>query len=265
MRVRRDSCRPTSRHSLPLTHDFPLDNLNLKVQNSPSREKDAPFAGEPAFPPSDCRTRLPPPPEPGPAASYFGDAPMPDELEIEKVLTLGDVVGIGKGLGVMSAHDSAPKPRPQSLTISDLRHNHHTIARLMAQNIPNEKIAFQTGHTLNFLTQLGTNSAFIDLVAFYTKSPSEDGDPFERLAQVGMIAADELQHRLVNFPSEFSSRELIEVVGETIVKPKKGSGGASDGVASPIGISISFVNPKDSPSLAFRKPLIEMEGTKNEN
>ena len=80
-----------------------------------------------------------------------------------------------------------------------------------------------------------------------------------------MIAADELQHRLVNFPGEFSSRELIEVVGETIVKPKKGGGGASDGAASPIGISISFVNPKESPSLAFRKPLIEMEGTKNEN
>lgn len=116
-------------------------------------------------------------------------------------------------------------------SIARIRHAHHQLAMLVAEGRKGVEIASMTGYTPTRISQLKNDPTFKDLVAYYREQRDAVSlGVQERLAQLGMEAADILHERMLEAPNGFGNRELKEIMMESLDRSsapsKRPSGGA---------------------------------------
>jgi hypothetical protein len=108
------------------------------------------------------------------------------------------------------------------------------LARLVAQGTREGEISLVTGYSLPYISNIKTDPAFGELVAYYKSQVSEVYlDVHARLAVLGLDSVDELQDRLATAPDEFTTRELMELAALGLDRagyaPKQSQAGGSAG------------------------------------
>jgi len=93
-----------------------------------------------------------------------------------------------------------------------LRHQHHFLARLIAEGKPNVESSLITGMSPSRISILKNDPAFSELIEYYKQQAGEAYvDVHERLAVLGLSSIEELMDRLQDSPEGFSARELMEL------------------------------------------------------
>jgi len=112
----------------------------------------------------------------------------------------------------IEAMDSA-RPLEQVTPVQQLRHQHHLLARLLAEGKQITEAACITGYSIAYVSRLKTQDrAFRDLIDYYRSQVAEVFvDVHQRLAGLGLNTVEELQERLAEKPESFSNRELMEL------------------------------------------------------
>lgn len=148
-----------------------------------------------------------------------------------------------------------PPPKGmQTSALKQIRHKHHLLARLVAESKSGTEISYITGYSLSRISILKNDPAFKELVEYYQQNVQEVYlDVHQRIADLGLAAADELHERLEDNPKQFTNRELLDITEKMLDRsglvetPQKGGG--------PVAISVSFVA---SPNANAAKPeLVE--------
>ena len=105
------------------------------------------------------------------------------------------------------------KPLEQVEPIQQLRHQHHLLARLLAEGKQVTEAAEITGYSVTYISRLKTQDrSFKELVKYYGEQVQEVFvNVHERLAGLGLNTIEELQERLAEHPERFSHRELMEL------------------------------------------------------
>lgn len=99
-----------------------------------------------------------------------------------------------------------------------LRSEHQNLARLVAEGVRNEEIAQITGYSISYISSLkSSDPAFKNLVDYYKAQIHEgfvevNASLHSRLVSISMLAAEELQERLIEKPQDFNNRELNETL-----------------------------------------------------
>ena len=172
--------------------------------------------------------------------------------EVIRSLTLEDIPLLNTSL---------PAPRA---TLSQIRHTHHQLARLLAEGRANNDAALLTGYSPTYVSILKDDPSFQDLVAHYTMQEElHHVDVLERMKMVGLATLDTLQERLEEDPNGFTNRELMEQAELMLVKPMVATrGGILPGVAAGpasngVSISVNFIGqqtPKPQPEDILKHP-----------
>jgi hypothetical protein len=159
-------------------------------------------------------------------------------------------------------------PPPQGLKstpLVKLRHQHHMLARLLAEGRKPQEVMAITGYSGSRISILQNDPAFKELVAYYQSNTQEVYlDMHSRLATLGEATIEELRERLEDNPEGFSQKELMALAELTLdrsVAPPKGvaqggRGGAPAG--GPPTIHIEFVTPK-VPEGVHTHPTVTIE------
>lgn len=96
-----------------------------------------------------------------------------------------------------------------------LRDRHHTIARMVAAKMPDERICLVMGMTQRQLDLLKDQTpAFAELVYHYEQRPpraEREEEYLEQKHRIAKMAQLELHDRLVEEPEKFSSSELLRI------------------------------------------------------
>jgi len=155
--------------------------------------------------------------------------------------------------------DQILNPPEQGVTtrpLVKLKSAHHTLAKLMAEGIKMVEASAITGYSLSRISILKNDPAFNELVHYYSQQKEQIYlDVHERLAKLGMSAAEELQERLEDDPDSFTVKELREVMSDALDRSSapskgmpKGSGQAfGQGQSSGPIVNIQFIGtqPED--------------------
>ncbi len=117
----------------------------------------------------------------------------------------------------MSPRAADPEPRKRS-RVTQIRDRHHTIAKLVASNVPKHFICKKMGLTWNTLDLLiNQTPAFAELIAHYRplmveqNADAEPGDYMDVLERVMVAAELEIQDRLMEEPEKLSISELHKI------------------------------------------------------
>jgi hypothetical protein len=105
------------------------------------------------------------------------------------------------------------KPLEQVAPVQQLRHQHHLLARLLAEGKSVTESAEITGYSVTYISRLKTQDrAFKELIKYYGEQVNEIFvNVHERLAGLGINTVEELQERLAEQPGSFTHRELMEL------------------------------------------------------
>jgi hypothetical protein len=119
---------------------------------------------------------------------------------------------------------STGKPLEQVTPIAQLRHQHHLLARLIAEGKQLTEAAEITGYSVTYISRLKTqDKAFQELIEYYSEQTEEIYiSVHERLKGLGLNTIEELQERLALDPEGFSNRELMELA--TLTMDRSGFG-----------------------------------------
>lgn len=102
---------------------------------------------------------------------------------------------------------------PDQSRIQKIRAPHHAIAKLVAEGRKAVEIARITGFSQNRICLLQNDPAFQELVHHYTDvNQTCYINAHERLAQLAVTAAEELQERLIEKPQQVSTREVLDIM-----------------------------------------------------
>ena len=112
---------------------------------------------------------------------------------------------------ILALADAAPLE--QVTPVQQLRHQHHLLARLLAEGKQVTEAAEITGYSVTYISRLKTQDrAFRALIEYYKEQVAEVFvNVHERLAGLGLNTIEELQERLAERPDGFSHRELMEL------------------------------------------------------
>jgi len=154
-------------------------------------------------------------------------------------------------------------PAPRA-TLSQIRHTHHQLARLLSQGRTNTDAALLTGYSPVYVSVLKDDPSFQELVAHYSMQEElHHVDVLERMKMVGLTTLDVLQERLEDDSTSFTNRELMEQAELMLVKPMVATrGGILPGVAAGpasngVSISVNFIgqaSPKPQPDDILKHP-----------
>lgn len=153
------------------------------------------------------------------------------------------VMGYGRSLtrGDLEALARAPA-EGSALSIKAIRHNHHLLARAIAEGQSNEEASRLVGMDPQRISAMRTAPAFQELIAYYRSQESaKDIDVRKRLEGFGLTALDILAERLDATPEKFSSGELKGLVDLSLVAPMKAQPQAAAAGFAPVRVAISFI------------------------
>lgn len=160
----------------------------------------------------------------------------PAELDIEILRELGE------------ADMAMPSPEVQPPAIAKIRHQHHLLARLLAEGKRPIEASAISGYSPSRISILQNDPAFQELVEYY-KAQVEQAfvGAQERLAALGISTLEELQERLEEAPERFKNKDLLDLmtaVFDRSVAPAKGVpvGGSAPHAAATI--VVQFVQPQ---------------------
>lgn len=99
-------------------------------------------------------------------------------------------------------------------TLQKVRTIHHTIARLLASGMKAVDVSVMTGFSPNRITDLASRDPmFQELVAHYAgQEDARFADVRDRMAQLGVDAADILLHRIDNDPESIGTDQLRQIL-----------------------------------------------------
>ena len=179
-------------------------------------------------------------------------------------MQLGSNIGQKGSFHAMFVRDLGEADLPQVLnpqrgltvlpTPMQMRHRHHSAARLMAEGRPTHEIMAITGYSNARLSTFKTMPDFQELVSGY--KAAKDAlylDAHGRKAELHVAVIDELQDRLEEEPKKFTNRELAE-----LLKASDSQGEAPKAPAG-IAVNINFVAPK-SDHLETKTSPITIDG-----
>jgi hypothetical protein len=108
---------------------------------------------------------------------------------------------------------ASARPLEQVQPVGQLRHQHHLLARLLAEGKQLTEAAEITGYSVTYISRLKTqDSSFKDLIQYYKEQVQEIFiSVHERLKGLGLNTIEELQERLALEPEGWSKRELMEL------------------------------------------------------
>lgn len=149
-------------------------------------------------------------------------------------------------------------------SIPQIKHQHHQIAGLLAQGIPNAEISLITGYSTSYISILKNAPDMKELVSYYQKMAEEKlevktVDAIARLRGIGIASMEELQNRLNDAPEKFTVAQLTELIQVGILSTAPtGKGAQVPGMAGGLQINLKF----ETPALrAEGGPLIELKAT----
>lgn len=103
---------------------------------------------------------------------------------------------------------------------------HHALARSLASGMPAIEAALCTGYTTSRISVLKADPAFQELIAHYTKVEGDvAADLGQRMATLGVEAAEVLAERLETTPESFANDELSDLM--KVAADRTGHGPAS--------------------------------------
>lgn len=123
---------------------------------------------------------------------------------------------------------------------------HHSLARLLAEGRSAVECSAITGHSQSRISILQDDPAFAELIEFYKSQVREVYlNVHERLAALGISCLEELQARVEENPSEFTPRELREIMATAFDKSVAPDKSPKGGIPGPLGggglsIAINF-------------------------
>ena len=181
------------------------------------------------------------------------------------------VVEIVRELGVDDLPDliNPPPVDAPAQRIKRLHHQHHQLARVLAQGVSESEASFMTGYSPAYISQIRNHDpAFRELMAYYAAEREAIFiDTVERMKGLGLQALDELQARLEAEPEKWTHREIMELAELNLVKPIRagagsgfGGGGVGGGPGSGVVVNVKFVQPPETrPS-----PLVDVVDLESE-
>lgn len=113
--------------------------------------------------------------------------------------------------------NTLPAPRA---TLSQIRHSHHHLARLLSEGKSNHEASLQSGYAPSYISILKTDPSFQELVTYYSSQQEQVFvDVLDRMRVLGLNTLEELQTRLETDPDSYSLRELMEQAELMLIKP----------------------------------------------
>lgn len=156
-----------------------------------------------------------------------------------------------------------PPPR-----LKALRHQHHVLARAVAEGKSLLECGNLTGMSVTRISTLKSDPAFQELVSFYSDELNEVFvDVHKRMAVLGTGVLEELSERFEIAPESFSRRELMELFSTMVDRSiATAKGGPAPLAQAPVpgggvNLQINFVSPSQeaaaaaSPQLETALPL----------
>ncbi len=144
--------------------------------------------------------------------------------------------------------------------IAALRHSHHRLAQLLAEGKEQQEVSLLTGYSQSYISTIQRDPAFADLTTYYTSQRDTVFiDAAERMKVLGLDAAEKLQERLHDQATEFSNRELMEVI-ELALGPSLAPKAAPlpGGASASLSLEVKFIS---APSRAEGPQGPTLEGT----
>ncbi len=138
----------------------------------------------------------------------------------------------------------APPPAgAQTPTVLELRHGHHTIARLLADGTKQVEISAITGYSQSRISILKGDPAFQELMAYYsTQKEAIYLDVHQRLGTLAITAVEELQQRLDEGPGKMTNREVKEIA-EMALDRSYTKGATQPKTPGGMSLTVQFVSP----------------------
>jgi hypothetical protein len=110
-----------------------------------------------------------------------------------------------------------PAPRAN---LTQIRHSHHQLARLLSQGMSQNEASQQTGYAPAYISVLKTDPSFSELITYYAaQQEMQHVDVLDRMRTLGLNTLEELQTRLETDPDSYSLRELMEQAELMLIKP----------------------------------------------
>lgn len=171
----------------------------------------------------------------------FGDARgkrpgTPLAIEVVRALTPEDLQALGEAV-------AAPAQR-----LLQIRAPHHQLARLLCEGRDQAEVSLMTGYTPSYISTIQNDPAFAELLNYYSIQREQVFiDTLERLKDLGLTAAAEIQRRIEEAPEKFSNREVMELMELALVKPaeaKANAKGGPSGAGADIRISFVAAEPR---------------------
>lgn len=151
--------------------------------------------------------------------------------------------------------------------VKTLRSPHHQLARLIAQGVKGPDIQMITGYTPSRISVLKGDPAFQELVSYYAGQTEEVFvDVHKRMAQVGVMAMEELQTRLEEEPEKIGVTTLMDIIDMTHgPKAKVADQKLPPGQgAPPVSLNITFHAPQARPIDVESTPVVTIEHNQGE-
>ena len=129
---------------------------------------------------------------------------------VARNLTADDVLAIA--LGNEGAEDVP--------LLKKVRARHHSLAKLIAQGVPNVEIGAILGMQPAWISTCKRDPAMAELIGYYEGLEKEHwdrarADMASRLAELGFSAIEELHDKLEREPEKFTAKELLAIVEAT--------------------------------------------------
>ena len=126
-----------------------------------------------------------------------------------------------------------PSPNAAAVPLKQIRAQHHTIARLLAQGLALEEISIQTGFSPSRISTLRDDPQFSELLAYYTGIERAGyerhrADMHERLAELGFTSVEMLHEQLLDNPERFETKPELLLSIITAVSDRTGHGKSSN-------------------------------------
>jgi hypothetical protein len=139
-------------------------------------------------------------------------------------------------------------PAPKQ-TLTQIRHTHHQLARLLATGTKEQEASLITGYKPTYISVLKGDPSFQDLMEYYAAQREQIFvDVVERMRSLGLATIDELQARLEEEPDEFSRRELMELAELMLIKPMSARTPLHTvAPVAPVSLSVKFVTAQPPP------------------
>jgi len=155
-------------------------------------------------------------------------------VKIAKVRDLDD--------GDLPAILDPPEVGSQTPTVLELRHGHHTIARLLADGTKQVEISAITGYSQSRISILKGDPAFQELIEYYrTQKEAIYLDVHQRLGTLAITAVEELQQRLDEEPHKITNREVKEIAEMALDRSL--TKGVAQKPPGSMSLTVQFVTP----------------------